>query len=64
MSRYSSHTPDVIEATTGLGPQVSCTHKLVGVGVKRGFHEPTNPADERDKTADLWNFEKIFGRCY
>ena len=27
--------------------------------VKRGFHEATNRADERHKTADLWNYEKI-----
>ena len=31
--------------------------------LKWGFHELTNPADERHKTDDLWNFEKIFGRC-
>ena len=39
--------------------------KTLGVyRVRRGFHTPTNPDDERYKTADLWNFEKIFGRCY
>ena len=24
--------------------------------IKWGFHEPTTHADERHKTADLWNF--------
>ena len=31
--------------------------------LKGGFHRPMNHADERHKTADLNNFEKIFGRC-
>ena len=31
--------------------------------IKGGFHMPTKPADERQKSADLWDFEKIFGRC-
>ena len=32
--------------------------------LKWGFHTPTTDADERYKTADLWDFEKIFGQCY
>ena len=31
--------------------------------LKPGFHRPTNHTDERHKTADYWNFEKIIGRC-
>ena len=31
--------------------------------VKLGFHRPSKPADERQKSADLWDFAKIFGRC-
>ena len=30
--------------------------------LKRGFHRPTKPADKRQKSADLSDFEKIFGR--
>ena len=32
--------------------------------LKWGFHRPTKPADERQKSAGLWDFEQIFGRCY
>ena len=32
--------------------------------LKWGFHRTTNHADERHKTADEWNFDKIFGRCH
>ena len=35
-----------------------------GESLTRGFHEPTNHADERHKTADLRNFEKIFSQCH
>ena len=35
-----------------------------GESLKWGFHEPTNHADERHKTDNLWNFEKIFSQCH
>ena len=31
--------------------------------IKRGFQRPTNHDDERHKTADYCNLEKIIGRC-
>ena len=36
---------------------------LVDIKLKWRFHEPTNPTDERHKTADYLDFEKIIGRC-